>query len=288
MDMSLTSTGAATTAWWSRAPAIVLDVAVGTALLYFFGWIRTDATYRTLNVNVSMLSLNPATYVYRGFIVLLPTILLLGFIIVVASALHRRFVVRTPSTDKGRGRIRRALIAIRSVGWLGLATAAATTIAVVSQGGAPPYWLPYVLAASSAALGYADQSSADKTHEGGRSRGVRASALVVLCAVGTLMIIMSYAERLGVQQGQQFLATAQDQPTVALHTKERLSIAGAGVKVVRLTDEGSEFHYRYTGLVLLIRSGDDYLLAPRGLTPDSPRPVFVVPKDKARLDLGTW
>ncbi|WP_143168804.1 hypothetical protein [Amycolatopsis australiensis] len=288
MDMSLNSAETAPTAWWARAPAIVLDVAVGTALLYFLGWVRTDATYRTLNVNVSMLSLNPAVYVYRGFIVLLPAILLLGFIVVVASALHRRFVVRTPDTHKGQGRVRRALIAIRSAGWLGLTTTATATIAVVSQGGAPPYWLPYVLAASSAALGYADQSAAAKTHKGGRSRGVRASALVVLSVAGTLMIIMSYAERLGVQQGQQFLATAQDQPTVTLHTKERLSIAGAGVKVVRMTDEGSEFHYRYTGLVLLIRSGDDYLLAPRGLTPDSPRPVFVVPRDKGRLDLGTW
>lgn len=286
--MSLTSTGATTTAWWSRTPEIVLNVAVATALLYFFGWVRTDATYRTLNVNVSILSLNPADYVSRGFIVLLPAILLFSFVIVMVSALHRRLVVQAPGTNKGRRRVRRALIAVRSVGWLGLTTVAAVTVAVVSQGGAPPYWLPYVLAASSAALGYADHSSPAKNRESGRTRGVRASALMVLCAMGTLMIIMSYAEHLGAQQGQQFLATAQDQPTVALHTKERLSITGAGVKVVRLTDEESEYHYRYTGLVLLIRSGDDYLLAPRGITPDSPRPVFVVPKDKARLDGGTW
>ncbi|RLK53959.1 hypothetical protein [Actinokineospora cianjurensis] len=55
----------------------------------------------------------------------------------------------------------------------------------------------------------------------------------------------------------------------------------------QVTDDMSRFRFRYIGLVLLVRSGDEFVLMPRGITATSDRPVFVVPKDGVRVDLGT-
>ncbi|WP_026424844.1 hypothetical protein [Actinokineospora inagensis] len=67
-----------------------------------------------------------------------------------------------------------------------------------------------------------------------------------------------------------------------------MEISGPGVVVVRLSDDDSLYHYRYTGLVLLTTTASNYVFIPQGVTPDSARPVIFVPKQDIRVDLGTW
>lgn len=283
VDMSLTANnGASQNAWWLRAPAIILDVAVLTALLYFCGMARTDATFRVLNVQLSMLRLDPVTYIYRGMLVLVPALLVLGLSIVVVIAAHR-LVLRFLANQKSRTIARQI---VRTIACLALLVSGVGLILTVNDDG-HDWWMPCMLAASCAALALGDRSFGGKAADDARSTGTVTSVLVMLCALAVFMAVVDYAHWFGRQVGQHALNTAQDQPSAVVYSTEWLGIVGPGVKPVPVVVKGSKFRICYTGLVLIIRNGDEYLFVPQGIDPAGNRPVFVVPKEGVRLDLGT-
>ena len=61
----------------------------------------------------------------------------------------------------------------------------------------------------------------------------------------------------------------EQQPGVVVYSKERLQIQAPGVRMDDLADADSAYHFRYSGLTLLIYSGGKYFLVPSGWTPSN-------------------
>ncbi|WP_026424845.1 hypothetical protein [Actinokineospora inagensis] len=198
--------------WWTGLPELVLGGAAAGGLLYFLGWIRTEATYRELNVPIGVLDFSPVEYTSRGVAVLPPVLLLAAAVIVVLSALHRVVVVRAVAREQHL-RILRIRLVIRTLGWLGLVLGALTTAVVVARSGEPPDWLPALMTGSAVALAYVDHSLF-VTSVG--SFRIRATAIPCIGALGVFLMVISYAEQVGTQYGREFLARAQDRPTAAV------------------------------------------------------------------------
>jgi hypothetical protein len=73
---------------------------------------------------------------------------------------------------------------------------------------------------------------------------------------------------------------------VMLYSAERLSIDGPGVKVDEISQSGSKYHYQYSGIRLLARSEDKYLLLPKYWQPRRDR-VFIIRDDGSiRIDVA--
>jgi hypothetical protein len=275
----MTDTAPTAAGWWARIPGLFLDLTVLAALLYYFGWVRTQATYGALGVNPSVLDLTTAEYLQRGVNVILQPAILGGVVLTVTSAVHRRWVV----PNSGQAPVRRiAILVARYLGWAGL-TVTATIVGLVGTLSAPPgIWLPLTLMGGAAALGYADYAA----HAGHKPRGgprVRVSAMVLLAALGGIWAVSLHAEGLGKRYADDLVATAIAQPPVVVFTKDSQSIRGRGVVMTRIMDPDSHYHYRYSGLRLVLRTNTDYIMVPEGLGNDE-RTLFIVPTTDTRID----
>jgi hypothetical protein len=76
-----------------------------------------------------------------------------------------------------------------------------------------------------------------------------------------------YAEQRGRQVARSITRdVAQRTKVVVIYAKERLALSGHGVEVAALGLADSKYRYEYSGLRLLVRSQDRYVLLPVGWT----------------------
>ncbi len=71
-----------------------------------------------------------------------------------------------------------------------------------------------------------------------------------------------YAVQIGEQSAVSLANRIYSSPSVLLYSTQRLAIAGPGVSADEITQTGLKYHFRYTGLRLLTRSGDRLFLIP--------------------------
>ncbi|MGP4017463.1 hypothetical protein [Saccharopolyspora sp. 5N708] len=239
--------------------------------------MRTQATYSILGINISLLEFSTLEYLQRGANPVLLPLVGFGIITFMLSWLHRSLA---PKLHNKLPKI--FLPLIRGGGCVGLVLTIVGLIAHSSISPPLEFWLPVSLMVGAALLAYSDYLSSRSTDESGF--GVRVSALVALVVVGALWIITLHAQLIGERYALDFEASLSSQPKVALYSVDRLAIAGPGVRVDQITQEGSRFHFRYEGLRMLIRTGDKYIFAPEGwaLGRDA---LFMVPTDDTRIDL---
>jgi len=88
-------------------------------------------------------------------------------------------------------------------------------------------------------------------------------ALAGLLAGGIFWAWGSYAGRVGTADAQQMALDLPYRTEVSVFSAGRLGLDGHGVTFDAYGDDDSVYHYRYTGLRLLLRSGDRYFLVPK-------------------------
>ena len=115
----------------------------------------------------------------------------------------------------------------------------------------------------------------------------RAQVLVLL-ALGLLGVIWGvslYAGQVGTAVATGLVADLPNRSAIVIYSTERIAIAGAGVNVDEIGQPGSKYHYQYSGLRLLVRSADKYLLLPVGWQRGRDR-VFIIRDDEyIRIDV---
>jgi hypothetical protein len=75
-------------------------------------------------------------------------------------------------------------------------------------------------------------------------------------------------------------------PDVVLYSERGLSLAGPGVREVRCAAKDAAYRFRYDGLKLMLRSGDQYLFIPGNWTPATGT-AFVLPRTSSlRLEFA--
>ena len=267
---------------------VVAPTTMITALLYYFGWVRTGAFFGYFGVDQSTLQLSATDYLLRSAGVAFRPLAALLLVLGAWSWLHLT-LQRAGVPGKHARAIRRARAALP---WC---AAALIGPPVVSLLAAPLPFLPPLAAAALLGAGalLADlelrlrsqrRTLADGTP--GHTNGPRWAAHLVLASTVFLALFWStavYANASGHALAVGIAAQPATRPGVTLYCRQRPAISGHGVTTTVLTDKDNQYRYRYDGLVLLLHDNTTWLLLPIAWARDDP--VIRLPDDPScRLD----
>jgi hypothetical protein len=248
---------------------IASQAAILTAVLVYFGWVRTNATYNYFGVDVSTLNFSVFDYVLRSVDAAFPMLIAFGLIGACAMVAHAQIQSRL---DNEPDLVRR--VASRA-GWAGLALVLAGFVLALTFTGpnGSDIWGPLILLAGFAATAYALGLRNSRTPSGGAGYLV---VLVGMALVAFLWAVTAYAGYIGVQKAEQVMTGLPRQADVTVYSTDSLLISGPGIFAARVGATQAEYHFRYDGLRLLVSSGGQYFLLPSRWRPGD-GPVIVLP-----------
>lgn len=268
-----------------------------TALLYYFGWVRTQATLDHFGVSTGLIGYSTPDYVLRSVNVAFPPAIRVAFAALILMTLHR-LVVEPALQRPGRERVARRLM---TAGYaVAVAAAAVVVIGVLvpAQVGLPlGLALPLLLIGSVSLLGYlahlrsaypAALAAAPQppTERGPPQPRGRSLVLLTLGLLGALWAVSLYGDQVGRRVATDIVADLPDRSAVVLYSVERIAVAGTGVQVADITQPGSKYRYQYSGIRLLVRSADKYLLLPVGWQRGRDRVFILRDDDSIRIDIA--
>ncbi|MGJ6965950.1 hypothetical protein ACSDR0_28985 [Streptosporangium sp. G11] len=258
-----------------------------TAVLVYFGAVRTNTTYRVFGVDPSVLGLSPQDYVFRSVDTVFEPVVWLLLAVVALMPLHHLLV----SVLSGRPAVAR---------WVALGTALAGAFLCVAGvlGGTDlvrysrllPV-IPMSIGLGVLLLGYASHLNGLTVHwrfwpqaESPLLRLVRRMAFVGLLFVLSLWSSATYIHTYGRDMAIDLVADPRRLPGVVVYAPERLHIEGPGIVESRLpqsADKISRYRYRYDGLRLLIHANNQYFLLPACWTANGQARAIALPDDRS-------
>jgi hypothetical protein len=114
---------------------------------------------------------------------------------------------------------------------------------------------------------------------------VRSTVLPALAVIGALWLVTLHAQRTGAEFGDRFVAALPNHPEVVLYSAERLAVAGPGIAVAPIGQDGSRFKFRYTGLRMLIHTHGRYFLVASGWQQGRDATYVIGSTDDTRIDV---
>ncbi|KDN18700.1 hypothetical protein [Amycolatopsis rifamycinica] len=290
----MTDVAAPSSVLWTRATTVLSQTVLISALLYYFGWVRSQATWSYFGVDTGLLGYGTADYALRSINSAFLPLIGSGIAALGAAALHRTVLGpaarATPSTR--RRRMADATILVARVGGVLLMGVAVTGLLLpVAVGNALGVALPLSLLAAACLLSYADHLRAcghrPDRRVPPRTPGLRGLLLTGLALLGLLWSVALYAQATGQDVARSIAAGLRNRPSVTLYSAERLSITGPGITVDTLEQDRTKYHFRYSGLVSLTQTSERYVLVAAGWRKGSDA-VYVVPAgDGIRVDITT-
>ncbi len=240
-------------------------IAVGTTLLFYFGWVRSNEQAQQFGADISVFQMSADDFTLRSVnVVFLPLLAL-----VISGLLFLRFHPMLREHAAGASRV---------LLWSWLLLPLGIALIVVNEGLGTTLLPGFVLLA---VLGVV-YGARLRRHARGEGPAPLAQDLLVIA----LILVTSFwaTERVARAVGsaltydlQQRLGTGW---SLSVFSEGRLHIAGPGVTESMLTGAESKYAYRYDGLHLLQRSGDKYFLLTEGWHDSSPdRRLLVLPDD---------
>lgn len=257
------------------------NVAALTALLFYFGWVRSDVQSRRLGIDESILGMATRDYLLRSVrpvIVLLIIIAVSGLVWAAADRSLSQAIERTgPRGSAARWASR--LLPVLAV----LLPAAVWVLGFVAPATA---FVAFPLACAGGLLLVLYRFQIRWSLPGavplraGREGLVRA-CVVVLVAVGVFTAAANYATVEGVRLADDFAGNLGALPQVVVYSEQPLFIDAPGVRTEQLRGRAGAdgLRVRYSGLRLLERTGGRHFLVSDGWTPDYG--VVVVLEDAA-------
>lgn len=245
------------------APATVV-----TGLLYYFGWVRTDAQARFFGIDPSVLEFSTQDYLLRS---ISPTFWPLAFILVAVllGACAHALACSWFQTRARHGRLRRAAFVLGAVG-----------VALIAFGLLATNWraavghrllvTPVAFALGVPLTGYALYVLARLRRDGDRRpRSSWPYLPAVAVTIATSLFVLSlfwamgdYAHLKGRELARNLSNNLTRLANVVVYSERDLAIDAPGVTRSDLGGAEGAYRYRYSGLRLLIRSQDKYFLVP--------------------------
>lgn len=243
------------------ATTIVAPITLATALLVYFGWIRGKSYYGYFGINQGVLNLSTQDYLLRSTDVTLGAVLHLlaaGAVLVVLDRLISTWSKRQRVDVEKRG-VRASLAAC------GLALIAFGLLSAL--GFADGVSLPPVLSAAILGIGavlvlrLGSAIAHRRMPFSESSRMVEPVTAIVVLVLAAFWASTLYAQDLGQQTARTVDANpGRLLPLVTVFSKEFLDLPGSHVKTSKIATQGSDAHYRYTGLYLLTYSNGRWFL----------------------------
>jgi hypothetical protein len=259
-------------------------IALATALLVYFGWVRGSVQARELGYDVSVESLSTREFVLRSVDVLFLPLVLLLLVGLLLRALHTR-AVRADRPER-TGAIQVVARALRWSWpfWLLLAVLGLAT------DGVRPVALPLALTLALLSVLYGELldrrvggPSASRTRE--RQLERRIIVLVLLA-----LVLFWDTERLARAVGEAFAEDIGANPDqlvwVTVYSGKDLQLELPGVEETRLSGTDSAYVFRYDGLRLLSKSGEKYVVINRGWDRRTGRVVLIRDDASTRMEFA--
>ncbi|WP_243075166.1 hypothetical protein [Microbacterium sp. SS28] len=246
--------------------AVLVNVGVLTALLVYFGWVRSDRMATLLGIDEAILGMTVDDYVRRSVqsVFILP---------VLAAAAGLVWVGFDQWFQRRRARLgddERIVQLIARWLWVVAVGLFLVGIVMVFIGYAATYVLwPLVCAAGLLLLLYSFGLRAHLTDSVGfapLTEGVLRGSIAVLVAVGLFWSATNFATVQGTELAREFPQHVASLPSVEVDSVEPLDIVAPGVETSCL-GEGRDIRYHYRGLRLLESTGGNYFLISDGWTP---------------------
>jgi hypothetical protein len=257
--------------------AVASQAAVLTALLYYFGWARAEATADYFGLDIGLLGYTTADLLLHSLNSALPPLVVGALAIASAVALHRTVV-----QPRAGGIHPRALIAMQAVGGL-LAAVVAAGMVVPQRIGIPlGILLPLALIAGTLLIAYAAHLRALRTST---TAGPEVVVLLGLAVIGALWALGLHAQRVGQERAEVTANYLRGDAEVVLYSAERMALAGRGVTVTELTTPDSAYRFRYSGLRLLVSTSEVTVLLPSGWRRGEGSAFLIPDIDGVRLDV---
>ncbi|MEV8624605.1 hypothetical protein [Streptomyces sp. NPDC051079] len=115
------------------------------------------------------------------------------------------------------------------------------------------------------------------------------SVVFALVMLGVVWATNDYAASVGTVRAKRFAAGLSDYPSTVVYSAHSLAIGGPGVRETRCKagrDAAPAYGYRYDGLVLILQSGNQYVLVPTRWTPADGVALVLPRNDSVRLEFG--
>jgi hypothetical protein len=255
-------------------------IALATALLFYFGWVRSEEQARAFGADASVFAMSTQDYVLRSVNVLFFPLILMLLVGLLLLRLDRalRAGPDAPRWLETAGRV-------LQLSWLVFLPLGFVLYAVAGRAG--DVTLPLWVALSIVAPAYGAVLRRRATGDRPRISRVAVGIIAALVTV----ILFWQTERLASLGGE---ALADDIKTnlgerltrVELFSVTNLHLEGPGVTTSRIGAVEGEFRYRYSGLYLLQRSGEKYFLLTDGWAQNEGRLVVLPDSDSIRVEFG--
>ncbi|GIF85624.1 hypothetical protein Cba03nite_69730 [Catellatospora bangladeshensis] len=274
--------------------------ALFTALLYYFGWARSEAQARAFGADASVFDMSTTDYLLRSIDVLFIPIFILLVAFYLGMRLHRRLTAThgvsspaghadlEPVTAAPRGSAVRCARLLR-LSWLipvviGMPLALASLVGVFGDFGSItfPLWV---------AVGIVGTTYGAVLHRMVHGRPPPPLSTIALIAALLAVTLFWTAERFARLTGEGMADEIKSAPAdhlarVTVYSMRRLPMSTDRVRETPTPGPEPGYGYRYDGLFLLQRSGDKYFLLTDGWADGQGRLVVLPDSDSIRLEFG--
>ena len=255
-------------------------IALATALLFYFGWVRSEEQARAFGADASVFAMSTQDYVLRSVNVLFFPVILMLLAALLVLRLDRTLRAG-PTAPRWLEAVARAL----QLSWVVFLPLGFVLYGVAGRFG--DVTLPFWVALAIVAPAYGTVLRRRATGEGDRFSRV---AVALLAALVTVLLFWQ-TERLASLGGEALAQDIKDNlgdrlTRVELFSVTNLHIEGPGVTTNQIGAVEGEYSYRYTGLFLLQRSGEKYFLLTEGWNNDEGRLLVVADTDAIRVEFG--
>jgi hypothetical protein len=261
---------------------------IATALMFYFGWARSDVQARYMGLDVSLFGFSTQDYVLQSISTLYVPLLATAALALGWLALHQR-VDRALAQPTARPTLRLAgLVALGA----GLLAAAGAVLVAVLDRNRWPLAVPLVLAVGTAVAAYGGwlAGAADPQPPGPAGapwqRALRALLVGTVITLALFWEMSVYAGVVGRGYALELARTLPSRPRATAFSPTPLGIEAPGVHEQRLLVSSvggrDEVRYRTTGLRFLVRSGGRLFLVHDGWTPRRGMVIVLPDNDQVR------
>jgi hypothetical protein len=269
------------------AGSIAAPVTVFTALLYYFGWVRTNAVFRYFGVDPAILAFGLPEYLTRSagtaFKPVVVLLLVAALILLAGRAVdvvERRWSGVRIAVGGHRLTIRPVASLLLLAGIVSMATGIAVAVGLVAYS---PIWAAFALACGGLAAWHGARHLASRRGLSRRPSFVERALLFGVIATALFWATAAYSQQIGDQLAQFIDSDPATQPEVTLHSAEDLNMWTEPDAV----SEQGRFPHTYKGFRLLIYANDRWFLLTDELTESGRHRLIIIRDDDSiRVELS--
>ncbi|MGD9529514.1 hypothetical protein [Pseudonocardia sp.] len=259
--------------------AILAPTTLLTAVMFYFGWSFSYHYFDSLGVEFTVLGFTTQDYLLRSVDPLFVPVVVLAALVLAVLWIY----------DLAAGRVGPARLRV-----LGRRIAPALVLCGALLVGAGLYRLAgrtdleFFLIASpvALALGVLLLHLASACLRASPPSLTERAAVFVLVGISVFWAAQLYASEVGRIRAEQTVADLDGAPWTTVYSEKPLSIHAPDVVEQACAAEDAAYGFRYTGLVLVLQSGDQYVLLPRSWA-QLRAPAIVLPRsDAIRLEFA--